>query len=88
MEEAGSIEGQERLGSQEEDPALKRIDQLCLELCITLLNHKLGDNKYESVIISRLAVLGFQDDKGWLNAKDYTTKYSRVIKIAQMLVIY
>ena len=73
---------------QERDLALKRIDQLCLELCITLLNHKLGNDEYKSVIISRLAVIGFRDDRGWLNTEDYTTKYSRVIKIAQILVIY
>ena len=64
MEEAGSVESQERPGSQEEDPALKRINKLCLELCITLLNHELGDNKYKSVIISGLAVLGFRDNRG------------------------
>jgi hypothetical protein len=82
IEEAGSVEGQERLSSQEEDLALKRINRLCLELCITLLNHKLGDDEYKSVIISELAVLGFRNNRGWLNAKDYTTKYSKVIKIA------
>jgi hypothetical protein len=32
--------------------------------------------------------MGFRDDGGWLNAEDYTTKYSGVIKIAQILVIY
>lgn len=55
---------------------------------MTLLNHELGDDEYESVIISGLAVLGFRDDGGWLNIEDYTTKYSGVIKIARMLVIY
>ena len=59
-----------------------------MELYIALLNHELGNSEYESVIISRLAVLGFRDDGGWLNAEDYTTKYSGVIKIARMLVIY
>ena len=59
-----------------------------LELYITLLNHELGDNEYESVIISGLAVLGFRDDGGWLNAEDYTTKYSGFIKVARMLVVY
>jgi hypothetical protein len=87
-EEAGRAESQERSENEEEDPMLKRIDQLCLDLCMTLLNHELGDDEYESVIISGLAVLGFQDDRGWLNAEDYTTKYSGFIKIAQMLVIY
>jgi hypothetical protein len=55
---------------------------------MTLLNHELGDDEYESVIISGLAVMGFRDDGGWLNAEDYTTKYSGVIKVARMLVIY
>jgi hypothetical protein len=61
---------------------------LCLEFCITLLNHKLEDDKYESVVISTLAVLRFQEDRGWLNVEDYITKYSEIIKVAQMLVIY
>ena len=55
----GSWESQERPKCQQKDPALERIDQLCLELCMTLLNHELGDDEYESVIISGLAVLGF-----------------------------
>ena len=55
---------------------------------MTLLNHELGDDEYESVIISGLAVMGFHDDGGWSNAEDYTTKYSGVIKIARMLVVY
>jgi len=49
---------------------------------MTLLNYELGDNEYESVIISGLAVLGFQDDRGWLNVEDYTTKYLGFIKVA------
>jgi hypothetical protein len=57
-------------------------------LCITLLNYKLGNDEYKSVIISRLAVLGFYNNKGWLNAEDYTTKYLGFIKVAQMLVVY
>ena len=61
---------------------------MCLKLVIALLNHELGDDEYESVMISGLAVLGFRDDGGWLNAEDYTTKYSGVIKMARMLVLY
>jgi hypothetical protein len=41
---------------------LERINQLCLDLRKTLLNYELGNNEYESVIISGLAVLEFQDD--------------------------
>ena len=54
---------------------------MCLELYISLLNHKLKDNKYKSVIISRLVVIGFYKDRGWLNVEDYTTKYLGIIKI-------
>ena len=59
-----------------------------MKLCVTLLNHKLGNDEYKSVIISGMVVLGFCDDRGWLNAKDYTTKYLGVIKIAYILVLY
>jgi uncharacterized membrane protein YobD (UPF0266 family) len=48
---------------------------------MTLLNYKLSDNKYESIIISGLVVIGFYNNRGWLNAKDYTTKYLGVIKV-------
>ena len=47
-----------------------------------MLNHLLQDNKYKSVIISRLAVLGMRDDDRWLDAKDYTLKYFVIIKLA------
>ena len=52
------------------------------------MNHELGDDEYKSVIISGLAVMGFREDGGWLNAEDYTTKYLGIIKIARMLVVY
>ena len=65
QEEAGEPESREGTPQiQSEDPALAKIDRLCLELCIALLNHELGNSEYESVIISELAVLGFRDNKG------------------------
>ena len=64
IEEAGKVESWEgSLQSQPKNPALAKIDWLYLELYITLLNYKLGNNKYKSVIISRLAVLGFCDNR-------------------------
>jgi hypothetical protein len=44
---------------EEKDPVLEQIDRLCLEFCMTLLNHELRDDKYKNVVISALAVLGF-----------------------------
>jgi hypothetical protein len=51
-------------------------------LCIELLNYLLQDNEYQNVIISALAVMGIRDDDRWLDAKDYTPKYSAIIKLA------
>jgi hypothetical protein len=38
-------------------------------------------------LISGLAVLGMREDDGWLDAEDYTPKYSAVIKLAQLIVV-
>ena len=38
-------------------------------------------------MISRLAVLGIRNDDGWLDAEDYTLKYSAVIKLAWLMVV-
>jgi hypothetical protein len=64
-----------------------RIQQEVLRLCIELLNHLLQDNEYQNVIISALAVMGIRDDDGWLDAEDYTPKYSAIIKLAQLMVV-
>jgi hypothetical protein len=68
--------------SDKEIEFIGRIQQEILRLCIELLNHPLQDNEYKSAIISGLAVLGIRDDDGWLDAEDYTLKYSAVIKLA------
>jgi Orsellinic acid/F9775 biosynthesis cluster protein D len=73
---------------EEIDIELDKVDRLCLQLVMTLLDHQFGDDEYASVVISGLAVLGIREDGGWLNAEDYTTKYSGIIKIARMLVLY
>ena len=77
----------ERQASPEEERAQKGVDRLCLALCIELLDHNLTHSKYESVVISGLAMMGMREDEGWLSAGDYTPKYSAFIKIAQMLII-
>jgi superfamily II DNA helicase RecQ len=71
----------------EEQEQQKRVDRLCLELCIRILNHQLIHSEYESVALSALAVMGMRADGGWLGAEDYTPKYSAFIKVARMFVI-
>ena len=68
--------------SDEEIEFIGRIQREVLRLCIELLNHPLQDNEYQNVIISGLAVMGIRDDDRWLDAKDYTPKYSAIIKLA------
>ena len=73
--------------SDEEIVFMDRIQREVLRFCIDLLNHPLKDDEYKSAIISGLAVLGIQDDDGWLDAEDYTPKYSAVIKLARLMVV-
>ncbi|PVH71468.1 hypothetical protein DL98DRAFT_615427, partial [Cadophora sp. DSE1049] len=58
-----------------------------LRLWIALLNQPLQDDEYKSVLISGLAILGMQEGEGWLDAEDYTPKYSAVIKLARLMVV-
>src|ERR1700712_2078017 len=72
IEKMTSEDDRNREARNQEDIDIKldKIDRLCLTLIITLLDHQFGDDEYESVIISGLAVLGIRDDRGWLNAED------------------
>jgi hypothetical protein len=66
---------------------MSQIHREILRLWMALLNHPLQDNEYKSVLISGLAVLGLREDDGWLDAEDYSPKYSAVIKLARLMVI-
>ncbi|KAK5989588.1 hypothetical protein PT974_01671 [Cladobotryum mycophilum] len=66
----------------------EKVDRLCLDMVVKLLNHQMKQDHYDNAIISGLAVLGIQEDKGWMSPLDYTPIYSAVIKIARMLVLY
>lgn len=63
---------------REEKAELRGVDLLY----ITLLDYLLESGRYESVVISIMAVLGCQEDGRWLSDEDYTTKYSGVVKEA------
>jgi len=83
----GSGEEEAEGESDEEIEWMGRIQRQILRLWIALLNQPLQDNEYKSVLISGLAVLGMQEDEGWLDAEDYTPKYSAVIKLARLMVV-
>ncbi|KAI7722752.1 hypothetical protein KC353_g226 [Hortaea werneckii] len=64
------------------------IDKICLDLCVSLLDHDLRGDIYESVVVGFFAVLGIDSGKGiFKEAYHYTPSLSAFIKIAQMLVI-
>lgn len=69
------------------EEAKVRLQSVVLELWIALLDHKLGDHQYQSIIISGLAVLGLQNGGGWTDAEDFTPKLSAVIKLARLMVV-
>jgi hypothetical protein len=73
--------------SDEEIEFMGRIQREILRLCIALLNHPLQDNEYQNAIISGLAIMGIRDDDGWIDAEDYTPKYSAIIKLARLMVV-
>ncbi|KAK6591896.1 hypothetical protein H4I95_12023 [Botrytis cinerea] len=73
--------------SDEEIEWIGRIQRQILRLWMALLNQPLQDDEYKSVLISGLAVLGMREDDGWLDAEDYTPKYSAVIKLARLMVV-
>ncbi|KFZ23510.1 hypothetical protein V502_02011 [Pseudogymnoascus sp. VKM F-4520 (FW-2644)] len=91
MEAADQLSDYQEEGKSDNDEVCKEaqvnVQQALLRFCIALLDHNLVNNKYQSAIISGLAVLGVREDKGWDNPEDYTPKLSAVIKLSQLMVI-
>jgi hypothetical protein len=64
------------------------LDIYYLELCVSLLDHNLKDDLFESAIIRSLVAIAIDPVKGILKEAYYfTPTLSGFIKIAQMLVI-
>jgi hypothetical protein len=65
------------------------LDKACLLLCISLLDHTLRGDHFESVVLSFLAVLGIDESPGGVfrSPLSYSPDLSKFIKIAQMLVV-
>jgi hypothetical protein len=66
----------------------EKLQKKVLALILALLNHNLGDNKYQSALISGMAVLGVSAETGWLSPLMYTPKQSAIITVARILVLY
>ncbi|RKK92069.1 hypothetical protein BFJ68_g16007, partial [Fusarium oxysporum] len=70
----------------------KRLDDKCLILMVSLLDHKLYGDVYDSIVVSFLAVMGIRQDVTSSNAQklseaaEFTPKLSALIKIGQLLI--
>lgn len=65
------------------------LDKACLQLCISLLDHTLRGDHFESVVLSFLAVLVIDEKPGGVfrSPLSYLPKLSEFLKMAQMLVV-
>ncbi|KAF6806228.1 hypothetical protein CMUS01_14418, partial [Colletotrichum musicola] len=59
-----------------------------LDMLVGMLDHQLKRGHYENALVSALAVMGINEEGGWVDIKDFTTKFSAVIKVARMLVVH
>ncbi|KAF4414963.1 DNA helicase [Fusarium acutatum] len=66
----------------------EKMERLCLDMLIGMLYHQFKQSHYDSIVLSALAIMGINEDGGWVEPTDYTPKYSGVIKVARMLVLY
>lgn len=67
--------------------AEEELDRECLVFCISLLDHTLKGDLFESAVVGFLAVLGVDNEKSvFMEAVAFTPALSRFIKISQMLV--
>lgn len=89
MNQAAAFHGVEVTDATSREAArqMEALDMQCLRFCIQLLDHRLPGDAYESVIISGLSILGVREGGGWLEAIEYTTNYSAVVKLARALVV-
>lgn len=82
----GEIVGEEATSALEK--VSDELDSYCLDLCISILDHDLKGDLFESAAVGFLAAFAIDPIKGVLKeAYHFTPSLSSFIKIAQMLVI-
>ena len=74
---------------REETEIVQDLDRACLLLCISLLDHIIKGDHFESVVLSFLAVLGINERPGevFRGLISYLPDLSKFIKIAQMFMV-
>nr|ACP42044.1 TLH5 [Pyricularia oryzae] len=64
----------------------ERLDRLCVDAVVGLMDQILLRTGYENAVISGLAVMGLLPMAGWASPLNYTPKYSAVIKMTRILL--
>jgi hypothetical protein len=84
-----NVEGYSKAYQDEAQEITRDIDNACLLLCISPLDHTLRRDHFESVILSFLAVLGIDKKPSGVfrSTLNYSPDLSKFIKMAQMLVV-
>ena len=68
------------------DRLVRRMDNICLDFCIALLDYQLKGDIYKSVVLGFLAVLGIDiGNSSFFEAPAYTSKLSGFIRLARCL---
>lgn len=63
------------------------LEDAILDLTISLLDHALKDDVYESILISALAALSIEEDGSFGDLEDFLPRVSAVIKFARLMVL-
>jgi hypothetical protein len=81
-------DGDEQVPNAVQQSLVDRLDRACLHFCISILDHMLKGDIFESTAIGFLAALGVDPEKKILrDACSFTSYLSAFVKISQMLVI-
>ena len=67
---------------------MQRVDDLCLDFCIALLDQQLKGDIFESVVLGYLAVISIDvGNSTFYETLSYTLILSSFIKLSQVLVL-
>ena len=73
---------------QKHEDRQRALEAACLEFWIAMFDHELTTSEFESGIISGLAVLGLNTERGgWKEAINYTPILSAIVTVVRALVI-
>lgn len=80
--------GQKVQNQPRQDGHREQLVEVALTFWIAMFDHELGDNEYESAILSGLAVLGADTaHDGWSSAINYTPTLAAIITTVRAIVI-